>query len=565
MTSEASRGRLAPVAYFSMDVGLESSIPTYSGGLGVLAGDHLRAAADIELPMVAVSLVHRDGYVRQMLDADGNQQDLPATWEPERRLEAVRPTVSLQIEGRRVEVRAWRYRVRSPHGGEIPVYLLDTDMPSNADEDRQLTHRLYGGDAHYRLAQEAVLGIGGVRMLRAVGYSQIRAYHMNEGHAALLTLALLDQQIGERDPREATDAQVEVVRRQCVFTTHTPVAAGHDQFGWDLAHHVLGEPYAGFLQQGGYAGDASLNMTFLALSLSRYANAVSMRHGEVSRRMFPGHRIEAITNGVHARTWTSAALRDLYDRHMPDWRRDPTYLRYAIDIPLEELRTAHARAKQRLLEIVRQQTGRDLDEAVFTVGFARRATGYKRCDLVLEDVRRLRHVKKMAGPLQLIFAGKAHPHDGGGKDSIRHIVEVGRELGDDVPVVYLENYEMDLAGEIVAGVDLWLNTPLPPLEASGTSGMKAAMNGVPSLSVLDGWWIEGCIEGVTGWAIGEEGDDPATHAEALYDKLEGEILPRYYHDPDGWARTMRSAIMLNGSHFTSQRQVRQYDELAYRA
>jgi starch phosphorylase len=458
--------------------------------------------------------------------------------------------------------------VRSPHGGEVPVYLLDTDLPSNTDEDRRLTDHLYGGDAHYRLSQEAVLGIGGVRMLRALGHHRIRAYHMNEGHASLLTLALLDEQIGEHDPREATDAQVEAVRRQCVFTTHTPVAAGHDQFGWDLAQHVLGEGYAGFLQQGGHAGDATLNMTALALSLSRHANAVSMRHAEVSRRMFPGRRITGITNGVHARTWTAPAIRDLFDRHIPDWRRDPTYLRYAIDIPLDEIGEAHGRAKQRLLEVVRAQTGRELDPAAFTVGFARRSTGYKRSDLVLQDPHRLRHIVKMAGPLQFVFAGKAHPHDDTGKALIRHIFEVGQETGDDVRIVYLENYEMDLGREICAGVDLWLNTPLPPLEASGTSGMKAALNGVPSLSVLDGWWVEGHIEGVTGWAIGgdiNDSDDPAEHAERLYDQLEGTILPRFYRDPDEWTRTMRSAMALNGSFFTTQRMVRQYDDLAYRA
>jgi starch phosphorylase len=560
MTSEP----LAPVAYFSMDVGLESSIPTYSG---VLAGDTLRAAADLELPMVAVSLVHRAGYVRQVLDDEGNQEDLPAPWEPEARLESLRPTVSVVLEGRRVDVRAWCYRIRSPHGGEVPVYLLDTDLPSNTDEDRRLTDHLYGGDARYRLSQEAVLGIAGVRMLRALGHDRVRAYHMNEGHAALLTLALLDEQVGERDPREATPEQVEAVRRQCVFTTHTPVAAGHDQFGWELAGDVLGEGYAGFLQAGGHAGEASLNMTTLALSLSRYANAVSMRHGEVSRRMFPGHRIEAITNGVHARTWTAPAFRDLYDRSIPDWRRDPTYLRYAVDIPLDDLRDAHARAKQRLLEIVRTRTGVELDPAAFTVGFARRATGYKRSDLVLHDPHRLRHIVKMAGPLQFVFAGKAHPQDDQGKELIHHIFDVGRDLGAAVRIVYLENYEMDLGREICAGVDLWLNTPLPPLEASGTSGMKAALNGVPSLSVLDGWWVEGHVEGVTGWAIGNgehDPDDPSADAELLYDQLEGTIMPRFYRNPDEWARTMRSAIALNGSFFTTQRMVRQYADLAYR-
>jgi starch phosphorylase len=556
----------APVVYFSMDVALESSIPTYSGGLGVLAGDTLRTAADLELPMVGVSLVARAGYVRQVLDASGEQDDRDSSWRPESRLDAVEPVVSVMIEGRRVDVRAWRYTIRGRRGFEVPVYLLDTDLAPNSDEDRHLTDHLYGGDSRYRLSQEAVLGIGGVRMLEAMGYRDARAYHMNEGHAALLTLALLDELVGESSLNEATPAQIDAVRQRCVFTTHTPVPSGHDQFGWDLVTGVLGDRYAHFLREGGYAGDAALNMTYLALSLSRYHNAVSMRHAQVSTRMFPGRRIHTITNGVHTYTWAAPPLRELFDHQFPEWRQDPTYLRYAIDVGLDELRGAHASAKRTLIASVRRETGQLFDADTLTIGSARRATGYKRGDLILHDLEQLEAIVRDVGALQIIFAGKAHPKDESGKAMIRRIFEAGRALGTRLRVVYLQNYEMDLAREICAGVDLWLNTPLPPLEASGTSGMKAALNGVPSLSVLDGWWVEGHVEDVTGWAIGDgtPNDDPAQHAAMLYEQLERKILPRFYGEPEQYARVMRSAIALNGSFFTTQRMLQQYNELAYR-
>jgi starch phosphorylase len=556
-----------PVAYFSMDLGLESGIPTYSGGLGVLAGDTLRAAADLALPMVAVSLVHRAGYVRQELDEHGNQIDVPGPWRPEERLEPVGPNVSISLGGRRVELRAWQYRVRGRGGFEVPALLLDADVASNDPADRRLTDHLYGGDSRYRLSQEAILGIGGVRMLRALRLPEPRAYHMNEGHAALLALALLDEQVGERDPRELGQTEVDAVRRRCVFTTHTPVGAGHDQFDWDLAQELLGEQYVSFLRDRGYAGEGALNMTQLALSFSRYVNGVSVRHGEVSRGMFPGHAIRAITNGVHAGTWTAAPFQDLFDRHIPEWRDDNLQLRHAVRIPLKELKVAHDEAKATLIREVAARTGVQLDPDVFTIGFARRSTGYKRPDLVFQNPDELRRIASDVGPVQLVFAGKAHPRDEEGKRMIRRIFEAGEELRDAVKVVYLENYDMDLGRTICSGVDVWLNNPLPPLEASGTSGMKAALNGVPSLSVLDGWWIEGHIEGVTGWAIGEEGTppgDPEADSRSLYSQLEDTVLPMFYEAPYAYAEVMRSAIAWNGSFFNSQRMVQQYEQHAYR-
>jgi starch phosphorylase len=554
------------VAYFSMDLALESDIPTYSGGLGVLAGDMLRSAADLGLPLVGVSLLYRKGYFHQRLDAAGNQSEADDGWRPEGRLTELPARVSVEVEGRAVCLRAWRYCIRGVRGHELPVILLDSDLPENAPDDRGLTDHLYGGDLRYRLAQEVVLGIGGLRMLRALGYDDVPTLHMNEGHSALLGLALLHEQLGERPLGTADAADLEAVRQQCVFTTHTPVSAGHDKFQWDLVYEVLGEEHAAFLQRTVSPGDR-LNMTHLALRFARYVNGVAMRHAQVSREMFPEQTIHAITNGVHVPTWLSPPFQQLYDRHLPDWRLDSADLRHAVGIPLQEVEEAHIEAKRRLLHEVANRTDRMLMPGTFTVGFARRAATYKRADLVFSDLERLRRLTLHVGPIQFVYSGKAHPQDIGGKDVIRRVFEAHRALRDEIPIVYLEDYDMELGALVTSGVDLWLNTPAQPLEASGTSGMKAALNGVPSLSVLDGWWIEGHIEGVTGWAIGrspwEGGSDDASEADSLYTKLESTIVPMFYGQRDRYNEVMRSAIALNGSFFNTERMVRQYAATAY--
>lgn len=554
------------VAYFSMDLALESDIPTYSGGLGVLAGDALRSAADLGLPLLGMSLLYRKGYFRQHLDPAGNQTESDDGWHPEGRLTELSARATVTIEGRSVALRAWRYCIEGVRGSEIPVFLLDSDLPENETEDRGLTDHLYGGDHRYRLAQEVVLGIGGVRMLRALGYGDVPTFHMNEGHSSLLTVALLHEQLGERALSDANEADFEAVRRHCVFTTHTPVSAGHDKFPWDLVHEVLGEGDASFLETAGSPGDR-LNMTHLAMRFSRYVNAVAMRHAEVSREMFPGQTIHAITNGVHTGRWLSEPFRRLYDRYIPDWRLDSSDLRHAVGIPLSEIDAAHVEAKRRLLHEVANRTDQMLLPGTFTIGFARRAAAYKRADLVFSDLDRLRRLTERVGPIQFIYSGKAHPQDIGGKDVIRRVFEAHRALSDEVPVVYLEDYDMELGALLCSGVDLWLNTPEQPLEASGTSGMKAALNGVPSLSVLDGWWIEGHIEGVTGWAIGRspwEGranDD--VEADSLYSKLESSIVPMFYGSRERYNEVMRTAIAFNGSFFNTERMVRQYAANAY--
>jgi len=547
-----------------MEIALDKAVPTYSGGLGVLAGDTLRSAADLSVPIVGVTLLHRKGYFEQHLDASGHQTEQPVAWRPEDRLEPVDARTTVVIEGRTVHIRAWKYPVRGVKGHEVPVYLLDTNLDENEEWDRTLTDYLYGGDNHYRLCQEIVLGMGGAALLRALN-CQADLYHLNEGHSALLTLCLLEWQLDGRKPFELDESDVEQVRRRCVFTTHTPVPAGHDKFPIEMVTQVLGAEQVELLVAARCIDEGMLNMTHLALRLARFVNGVAMKHREVSRGMFPNFPIDAITNGVHAGTWTSPPFQALFDRRIPEWRVDNLYLRYAVGIPLPEIRAAHADSKKQMIATLADRTGVTLDPKVFTIGFARRATPYKRADLMFTNSARLADIAASVGPIQIVFGGKAHPNDSGGKELIRRIHDASAALADRITVVYVENYEMEIAAQIVAGVDLWLNNPMKPLEASGTSGMKAALNGVPSLSVLDGWWIEGHVEGVTGWSIGgldPEGDQ-SKDAMEIYLKLERVILPLYYGLPFAYAEVMRSAIALNGSFFNTQRMVEQYVRNAY--
>ncbi len=554
------------IAYFTMEVGIDPKMPTYSGGLGILAGDTLRAAADLGAPMIGMTLLHRKGYFRQHLDSNGNQSESPSEWSPQELLEPVEPRAAVTVEGRTVEIRAWRYAVQGINGHVVPVYFLDTSLPENSDWDRELTDHLYGRDDHYRLCQEVVLGMGGIAMLRALGCKEMQSYHMNEGHSALLTLALLEEYTRKSGSPTPTEVEKEAVRQHCVFTTHTPVPAGHDRFSLGLARQVLGEERVNTLTSADCCVGGMLNMTHLALSLSRYINGVAMRHGQISRDMYPSYPINSITNGVHAGTWAAVSFQRLYDSYIPEWRRDHHYLRYAITIPLDEIRQAHAEAKRNLLAEVERRAGIHLDPTAMTLGFARRASTYKRADLLLSEPDRLKRIVRQVGPLQIIYGGKAHPRDEGGKDLIRRVLRAAAAVRDLVHIVYLEDYDMALGHYLCAGVDLWVNTPQKPQEASGTSGMKAALNGVPSLSVLDGWWIEGHLEGVTGWSIGDSwrtASVSAVEAASLYDKLEYLILPTFYRRPDAFAEIMRYAIAVNGSFFNAQRMVAQYVKNAY--
>jgi glycogen phosphorylase len=557
---------VALIGYFSMEIGLSAAMPTYAGGLGVLAGDSLKAAADLSLPMVGVTLAHRHGYFFQRLDAEGNQREEPVSWRIDDFATLHNARVHVEIEGRTVHLQIWRYEVVGATGHRVPVLLLDSSAEENGEFDRTLTDNLYGGDHYMRVCQEVILGIGGVRALRATGFEGVNRFHLNEGHAAFISLALLDEAPSGSSFRE----KLHSVRERCVFTTHTPVPAGHDRFALDLIERVLGDRYRQVVHM--CASDGCLNMTLVALTFSRYVNGVTIRHSRVSRSMFPEHQIHAITNGVHAPSWTTAPFAALFDRHLPEWRKDTVWLRNALALPPQEIREAHESAKVALVEMVNRMTNLGFDKDVCTLGFGRRSTAYKRPLLLLSDLDRVIRIAEKAGPIQIIFAGKAHPHDYAGKDLIREIVRRCGSHRDLVKVAFLQNYDMDIGKVLCGGVDVWVNTPRPPWEASGTSGMKSALNGVPSLSVLDGWWIEGCIEGITGWGIGQASDtqpldDAASdyaHANELYEKLEHRVLPLYYSRGDDLVSMMRFCIALNGSFFNTHRMMLQYVQDAYR-
>jgi starch phosphorylase len=541
----------ASIAYFSMEIALASAMPTYAGGLGVLAGDTVRSAADLGVPMIAVSLLARKGYFHQQIDETGWQSEEPVAWSVDDYLKEMPARAVVQIEGRQVTLRCWEYKVRGVSGHVVPVYFLDTDIEGNAEDDRTLTHYLYGGDVRYRLCQEVILGVGGIRMLRALGYPELRKYHMNEGHAGLLILELLLEQARARKDSLVTQKHIDAVKPACVFTTHTPIASGHDQFPLELVHQVLGPPGPFAEREQKFCCDGVFNLTYLALDNSGYVNGVAKTHGAVSRDMFAGYPIDSITNGIHLATWASEPMQQLFDQYITGWRADNASLRHAVSIPTAQIWDAHESARRQLIDYVNRTANAGMDVDVLTLAFARRATAYKRPDLLFRDIERLREVSERAGPIQVVYAGKAHPRDQHGKELIQHIHRMRDALKHKVNIAYLPGY-----------------TPQPPLEASGTSGMKAAINGVPSLSVLDGWWVEGCIEGITGWSIGERNDSREKHdeqddARSLYDKLQHVVLPMYYRDRDKFIQIMRNAIAINGSFFNTERMLREYVTKAY--
>ncbi len=545
------------IAYFSMEIALTDDIPTYSGGLGVLAGDTIRSSADLKIPLVSVTLINRKGYLKQELTGEGKQIEHPAEWTPSKFMNELPTEVNIPIQGREVRIKAWLYDHQSLAGGIVSILFLDSNVEDNTSEDRDITAFLYGGDERYRLKQEIVLGIGGVKMLEASGF-KVRKYHMNEGHSSLLALELLRK----------NGMNLDKVRDLCIFTTHTPVEAGHDKFPYDLVQETLGEivPLDVLKRLG---GQDRLNMTCLALNLSKYVNGVAKRHREFSLKLFPGHHISAITNGVHSFTWTCESFRELFDKYLPGWANEPELLVRVAGIPDEEIWRAHMEAKGTLIEFVQQKTNVNLDRDVLTLGFARRATAYKRPNLLFSNLERLREINRK-GRIQAIFAGKAHPRDWSGKQLIEEIYGYIEKLGNVMKIVYLEDYDMRMAAKLTSGVDVWLNTPLPPLEASGTSGMKAAHNGVVNFSVLDGWWIEGCVEDVTGWAIGpspqesiSEDERRVRELEDLYNKLEYLIIPTFYKKRDDWIRMMEDSIGKVAYYFNSHRMMRRYVTEAY--
>lgn len=551
------------IAYFSMEMALEPEMHTYSGGLGVLAGDTARSCADLEMPVVFVTLLSRAGYLRQEIDAEGRQIDGPDPWELEPWVEPLGAKIVVRIEKREVWVRPWLHLLKGGTGFLVPVLLLDTDLDENHPEDRRLTDRLYGGDDAYRLKQEIVLGLGGVRLLRALGF-EIHTYHLNEGHSALLTLELLRRHRLMPEMVRPGDCAYDTqeVRERCVFTTHTPVEAGHDRFPYPLVERLLDDVIE-LDQLKILAGEDRLNMTRLALNLSGYVNGVAERHAETAHRMFPAFRVRAITNGVHAPSWTCPSFAKLFQANFPHWQHEPEVLVRADQLPDDGVWEAHVAAKRELLDRIEAICGVRLAADLPLLGFARRMTGYKRPELLFADRERLRQIARRT-PFQIVMAGKAHPRDGDGKHLIERLHAHIRDLAGTVPAVFIPNYDLAIARHLVSGVDIWLNTPLPPLEASGTSGMKAALNGILNFSVLDGWWLEAWIEGRTGWAIGDgQFDGHEQDATDLYAKLETVVLPLFHNDRAGWIWMMKEAISKIAYYFNSQRMMRRYASEAY--
>jgi len=546
------------VAYFSMEIGINENIPTYSGGLGVLAGDTLRSFADLDLPVLGVTLVYRKGFFTQRLSADGSQHEQDVNWQLSDHLTQLPNRVTVRIEGRDVRVSSWLYLHVGAKEKKVPIIFLDTDLPENSDYDRTITDHLYGNDRRYRLCQEIVLGIGGVKMLKSLGCAPAK-YHMNEGHSALLCLELLEGRIDQE--------RIDAIRSRCVFTTHTPVPAGHDEFDGGLARSLLRDYLTPDIEREVFT-QGHLNMTHVGLRFSTFVNGVAKKHGEVSREMFPQYQIHSITNGVHAHFWSSPPFRELFDKYFPGWEFDSFSLRYILSVPKQEIWDSHMAAKKTLIDFVNEkyQAGMDLD--TFTIGFARRAATYKRGDLLFSDIERLKKIAKGSKGIQIIMGGKAHPQDNAGKDVIRRIFSLMDAVRDSIRVCYIEDYNIEVAKVLIPGVDVWLNTPQRPKEASGTSGMKAAINGVPHFSILDGWWLEGHIEDRTGWSIGphpkhKDENDNDEDSKDLYAKLETNILPRFYDRRNEWIEIMRHAIAINGSFFNTQRMVQQYVLNAY--
>ena len=547
------------IAYISMEIGMDSNIPTYSGGLGVLSGDTVRSAADLEIPMVGICLCYSSGYFYQLFNENGEQKEKEISWSFFYEFEKVEKPITIKIQDNIIKISAWLYRVIGQSGHVVPIYLLTTDVEGNEDWQRKLTAALYDSTSRWhRIVQEMILGIGGVRLLKSVGYNNIKVYHINEGHGTFATLELLKDMNGD----------IEKVRKSVAFTTHTPVPAGHDRFNYNLVKDVFRNDLPSNIKELG--GQNELNMTVLGMNLSGYRNGVAKKHGEISSKMFPSYEIDYITNGIHHPFWVSKPIRKIFTKKWPNWKANPSVLQNAIEIDDLELFDAHIENKFNLISYQKGHSWNLLDEELITIGFARRFATYKRATLIFHDIDRLGKICK--GNIQFIFAGKAHPKDQAGKDYIKKIFKSGGYLLDNygVKVVLIENYNMDLAHMLVSGVDIWLNTPNRYREASGTSGMKAALNGVLNFSVQDGWWLEGYkMNPLAGWAIGPDDSDPKAaennwdiDSNYIYEVLENEIIPTYM-DHDEWIFKQKNAISL-AAYFNTHRMIEEYAEKAYR-
>lgn len=548
-----------------MEIMLRTHIPTYAGGLGILAGDILRSCADMKIPAVGMTLVYKGESFIQKFHTDGTQSYSEIEWRKSDQFTKMPQRISIKVNGQNITIGCWRFDIVGYSGFVVPVYLLDTDYYINDQWARDLTKDLYDDKPEIRFSQEIILGIGGVQMLKKLGYEQVDCYHLNEGHAALAPLALLPDNNWKDDE----------VKKKCVFTTHTPIPEGHDIFSYEMT-----QKYAdGYLPWHikSLSDNDNLNMTRLALNMSKYTCGVSQKHGEVSRGMFPGYPIDSVTNGVHHRTWIASTMQDLYNEYLPGWIEDPQQFWKAVEsIPNDKLWEAHQETKKTLIDFVNHhltsttaispEPDELFDTNTLTVALARRPVRYKRPLLIYKDLNRL--IRLAAGKIQIIQSGKSHPQDDISHEIVKEILHISKKLKGIVRIVYLENYSPKIARLLVSGTDIWLNTPNRPLEASGTSGMKSAMNGGINFSVLDGWWIEGfkmCPQ--SGFTIGPPADsnnknDDEADSNDLYNKLEHTIIPMYYENSAEWINHMKNAITL-GAYFNTHRVVQEYMKKAW--
>ena len=539
-----------------MEIGLDTEMKTYCGGLGILAGDTLKSAADLGLNMVGVSLLYKQGWFKQVLDLEKGQIELPDTWDYEKKLKLHPKNFLIEIAGEMVTVQIWEYTLCGVTGHQNPVFFLDTDLPENSEIARKLSQVLYSTDLDIWLRQEVLLGAGGLKALEILGYPSFENYHLNESHAMPLVLAL----------KKHFKTWEETRKRLC-FTTHTPLRGAHQVAQKDILEKYIPSELLLEIPAELWEED-KINFTTVCVFASKFSNGVAKRHMEVTQEMYPQYKIDYVTNGIHHITWASKYQAELFDKYLGNWKEEPANLRLAFRIPDEELLESHKNSKLDLInEINTFQPTKlnrvlpDFKENVFTIGFARRAVPYKRANLIFSQLERLSKIASRFGGLQIVFSGKTGPNDAEGKETIKQILEICGNSNDILNVAYLENYTMGLSGKLVSGVDIWLNNPLPPLEASGTSGMKASLNGVPNFSILDGWWPEGWVEDMTGWSIGGDlcvGDHcRLIEIEDLYTKLENVILPKYL-DKAKWVQIQKNCIGINGDYFHTKRMLQEY-------
>ncbi len=535
-----------------MEIGLEDGIKQYAGGLGILAGDTLKAAADSKYPMIGVTLLYKKGYFRQMLSENAEQLEIADEWDYTKFLENTGKLIDVPFYQSFAKAEIWVYKVKGFSGFEVPVIFLNFDLPQNRDSEKFISYNLYTNYSETRFRQEIGLGIGGVKALEALGY-KVNKYHLNESHAAFAIL----------EARKMTGSK-ELAKSKIVFTTHTPAEHGHIQYGKNFIEEIMAQEYSKLLLDD-YEEDR-IHLTKFCLENCSYANAVSQRHGQVSRKMFPEKNIHSITNGIHTRTWAAKATTEVLDKYLTGWKGDPSVLRGATAIPDEEIFNMHKKNKRELFEYIKAKNSIELDESKFSIGFARRVDGYKRSGFIFTDIEILKYLAEKFGGIYVFLSGKAYFDYGPAEDLIRQFIKHSKEDLGALKVIYLEDYGMQISQLMIQGCDIWLNNPKKPLEASGTSGMKAALNGVPSFSTIDGWWVEGWKEGVTGWSIGSEDMNQVQDTIELHDlycKLEHTIMPTFYANQPEWIEIQKNAIAFNASYFNTDRMLREYIEQAY--